>query len=206
MYWFLLGRIPRMVLWNAKARYKLERSAPEPALHAREWDWRWVVVVIGHKRRAASVAGWLLYPPHWMFTGVVDYDGIFKRVIIVIPDERKGMDGKAYGRMVTFSWTAASFFFSTAYERGSRMVSIWTWFWFYSWILMLEGTLQALLKIWSFLFQFQKLYHSFIIKERKNHVEKQQASASLEIYCVPVVLLLPIISGRLSRFLPIANA
>lgn len=71
---------------------------------------------------------------------------------------------------------------------------------------MLEGTLQALLKIWSFLFQFQKLYHSFIIKERKNHVEKQQASASLEIYCVPVVLLLPIISGRLSRFLPIANA
>lgn len=136
------------------------------------------------RRWAASVAGWLLYPPHWMLTGVVDYDGIFKRVIIVIPDERKGMDGKAYGRTVTFSWTAASFFFSTAYERGSRMVSIWTWFWFYSWILMLEGTLQALLKIWSFLFQFQKLYHSFIIKERKNHVEKQQASASLEIYCV----------------------
>jgi len=38
-----------------------------------------------------------------MFTRVVDYDGIFKRVIIVIPDERKGMDGKAYGRTVTFS-------------------------------------------------------------------------------------------------------
>jgi hypothetical protein len=35
-----------------------------------------------------------------MFTGVVDYDGIFKRVIIVIPDERKRHGWKsiwAYG-------------------------------------------------------------------------------------------------------------
>lgn len=72
------------------------------------------------RRWAASVAGWLLYPPHWMLTGVVDYDGIFKRVIIVIPDERKGMDGKAYGRTVTFSWTAASFFFLDCIWKGFK--------------------------------------------------------------------------------------